>query len=303
MFTRLDLIELEGELRRENIGETVSLNKFYAKLFGIRHDKRSSFGKGLEVADKNDEVSFPFGEILISTKGFWIITDAEGNKRVMSSDLRRLIHNVESLPNQLKRGRILLAVDKNGSYIPDLDDVEVENPVWNEERKIYDYSKKLKDKARVLIEQRDDVIRSQDQSLEQQEIVISGLRREMGGLKRAKLLYETDAKVAQTDTSKAMDMSLQYTKKNFEMMRQIINLSEGKKMFEDRINVFEKIIKEVLQMLEQTGSKTEFKKAQALYKTAMEDLRLLAPEPRTIESPIQPPQLPPQSKQQGGDVS
>jgi len=287
-----ELREEEYQLSRKSMGETISLNKFFAKIFGVNHKKRSAFGKSLEVADKNDEVSHPFGELLISDKGILILTDAFGNPLVMSPDIRRIFYKPASLPNQLKRGRLLMAVDKDGSYIPELDDIDVENPLWNEEKKIYEYSEVMRGKARAMLEEREDIIKDSETKREHLEIVVSELKRENVLLRRAKNSYESQAKTSQIELSKTTELAIQAIKNIGDMQRDIINLSEGKTMSEQRIQAHEKIQKELLAGLEQTGGKTEFRSAMRLIKDTMDFVKLHTPDKVTHVIKDSPPQIP-----------
>ena len=73
------LLEEGEKIEKEELGEFVSLNGFFAKLFGVDSKKRSKWGIKMELADRNGENSHPYGDMGFTTKGHFIIKDNEGN--------------------------------------------------------------------------------------------------------------------------------------------------------------------------------------------------------------------------------
>ena len=144
-----DLIEQQNEIELEKIGETLSLNKFFMMIYGVDLSKnefsqRSAFGKEFEFSDRDDKTSWGFGEILLSPeKRLVIATDGEGKTIAQFPSLFSMFYKPESLPNQIRRGRILLNIDEEGHYVPEFDsedapegysEVEIGVPAFNERR-------------------------------------------------------------------------------------------------------------------------------------------------------------------------
>src|SRR4030042_2512259 len=135
-----ELNKQEKEIDKNKYGRWCSLKNLFLKIYKNEADK-TKFGKKFEFADKDDSVSWKFGDIILSTKGFIGVKSEEGKLLQVSSDLKGLIYKPGSIFNQVKRGRILLARDKEGNYLENFDeeegfeDEEMSLPTFDEESK------------------------------------------------------------------------------------------------------------------------------------------------------------------------
>lgn len=299
------LFSEKKELDVRRLGRMFSLGAFYRKLYKIgtskdgklkqinEFDLRSKWGKNFQIADRNDETSWIFGDILISEKGLLVMKDAEGNIRIISPDIRRFIYKPESILTQPKRGRILMANDKNGNYIPEIDDTrskiddaesEIFVPVWNEQKGIYEESEQMRMKARDLVIEKDEQLRETQDKVERQEFTISKLKDEVRDLTRSKVLYESNSKNAQTELSKAIQMTSEMSRESSNMQIKITNLTEYKAYAEAKFSILEETIKNLLEKVKDTGDYTEYRKAQGVFRDAIEMINSIQVNPVLIEA-------------------
>lgn len=294
-----ELNEQQELINSEMINGSFSLNKLFCDIYGVAWKRRgefksrSPFGKSLEISDKNDEVAWKFGEILVSKQGYFIITDSENNPRAISSNLNYLFSKPESFENQIRRGRILLAGDKDGKVIPELDIVKISNPVWNSDKQIYEASKSLQTTARELLKERDDLLREQDEKLEHYSMVIAKLKSEVSDLKRAKFIYESKKNIAESELSKALNSVVESDKAIGDLHREVSNSAELNTIYEKKLKSYEKIINEFVAQVEQTGSQTEFRKAMNLIEHSLDFAKKHAPQvvKEVVQEPISIPQV------------
>jgi hypothetical protein len=288
----IDLINQEKELTADEFGRVFSMKQLWWKYF-----KDKKFRDKFEVADKNDEVSWKFGDWLVSSKGMMIITDINGVPRAISPSIAGLIHNPASIFNQVeKRARLLLARDKNFEYIPGLDDegyvdeFETTVPIWNEEENKYNESRELTRKARELIIEKDTESRDKSKKIESLEIVVNSLRENNEDLKRANniLLHSNNQnKSAVTEANNTIQsLSLSMT----DIQRKISTLTESNVLLEKELMVRDTIIDKLLKKLEETGDMTAFMKAKAIIEESREFDRANAPETENKQVPAQVPQ-------------
>lgn len=291
----------QSELEKIELGQLFSFNNFYRKLYGVGVDStgkikkstnelqlRSKWGKKFEIADKNDKVSSPFGDFLLSSKGFFVLKDIQGTIKAIGGSSAGLLKS-ESIFNQMKRGRFLMAVDEDGEYVPELDNEELPELSFNFDDEKYEKLEKSKKKVREKIIELEDQLHEKNRKIELLEVVIGKLRIENSDEKRANIINEANINTMQTGTSRAINLFLQTTRENSESAVKIVNLTESKNMLEKRLDAEKVINKKLLEEIEMTGDKTAHKKAMALMREAREFERTvnLNPdaEPKAPESP------------------
>lgn len=263
------LTEEDKRLRKEEIGNCISLNSFYSWIYGIKIPPnqsdfryRSKDGKKFKVTDRNEEVQHTFGEILLSDKGYLMITNIKKQILVKVPIPKGLFYKHSSLTNQIKLKRFVLGVDKNQEFVPNWDEIEMPVPVWNEEKYEYEESSVMA-KARDLIIEKDTHNRELSNRIEQLEIVLTELKRDYRDLYRSKELYKATANNSSSDLSRAMNIVYEIQKKDYEKSSKIVNLSESNSMKEEESLVLEKSRVELLKKLENDLQKTKQEKARA----------------------------------------
>jgi hypothetical protein len=266
-----NLKEEESELNVEKYGKWFSWSKLERKLL-----KDPKFRKKFRLSDKNGEEDWGYGELLFSTKGFISLSDSKGKIKIIAVDLKSLIHHIESIFNQYKIGRILLARDKGGDYIPgiddegDLDDFETEIPTFDEKSEEYNKTTSLKLNARQYILKQQDKLREKDDKIKLLEFTVNGLRVENTEWKRN---YDTVLHAGQLGkaiTSEAQSLLFSQTSELADITRKISNLQEGKVLLEKELSVKEDIIKKLLLEIEKVGDQDSFKRATAVMREARE---------------------------------
>lgn len=283
------LLKEDEKIRKEKRGKCVSLNAFFAKLYGIKipsgvsdfNYRSKNFGKQLRVTDRNGEEVHIFGEMLISEKGHFIITNNKDEILVQTPLPQGLFYKPSSLRNQLNMKRIILGVDKNMNLIQDWDELEIPEPVWNEEKQEYELSERT-EKARDLFIKSEDENRILKDKLEQAELIITSQKRELSDLKRARGIYVSDSRNAQSDLSTALASVMEMKKKDYEKTAKIVNLSESNTMKDERVKVLEKVNDEVMKKLENNIGKTSEEIARAKIEDAME---FVSQYPKKMQSP------------------
>ncbi|MBU1027860.1 MAG: hypothetical protein KKF48_02345 [Nanoarchaeota archaeon] len=273
------LKEEEKELNEDKYGKWFSWNKLFKKYFSNK-----KFREKFEVSDKNIEVSWKFGELMSSTKGFWGITDSNGKLLIVSQDLKGLIHKPESLFNQFKLSRLILSRDKDGDYIQgiddqgDLDDFETEVPSFNEETGEYEKTTSLKLNAREYIIQLQDKLREKDDRNKILEFSMNGLRTDNSMLKRNVDTLLHAGKLGQSMTSEAQSLLCSSSMELSNITKKISALQEKSVIDEKTMAVKDSTISKLLDELENTGDQTAYKRALAHQKEMREFERANPPQ-------------------------
>ena len=293
-----NLNEQKSVIDNERYGRWASWTKLEKKRL---RDKK--FAKNFIFTDKDGETIFSPGELLFSSKGFFGITDSNGKLIHVATDLRNLIHKPESIFNQFKFGRIQLARDKNGDYLDGIDDqcddfinyVEIDVPIWDEEKNSYANSKFFTDNFRKKFIEIQDKLRELKDKYKTMEIVVSDLREENSDVKRANEVLLHENKNGKTAVSEALASMRSQSMELSDITKKISSLTENNILYEQELNVYKEKTKKLMEIIESTGDVTNYQKAMAVIKSAVEFTKLntIIIEKETEKSqPKQTPQLP-----------
>lgn len=274
-------LQQEGmQINKERIGNTLSLKSFFNKI--LRDKKYKDF----EIADKNDETSYKFGDILLTTKGFLVMTDSNGKIRSMTTFPRDFIYKPESILSQVKRKRFLTAADKDGEFIPEIDDIIVPQLTYDEETKSYQKSKEIRKSAREIIIDLDTRLRDAKKKNETLEMTTCDLREENRDLKQGNDILRRDNKLKQTAFSEAINQINNSSLEHSEIQRKIVSLTETKTILELENSSLKGIIEKLLNQLEETGSMTQYRRALAIINEVREFERVNPPVQEDKKTPV-----------------
>lgn len=270
-----ELKDQEKDLNIEKYGKWFSWTKFERKMY-----KNEKFRKNFLMTDKDGESSYKYGELLFSTKGLMGISDNSGKIKVISPDLKGLIHKPESLFNQYKLGRLQLAIDKDGDYLDgiddqgDINDFETEIPSLNEETGEYEKTSSLRLNARKYIIELQDKLREKDDKVKTLELSINGLRSENSELKRGFDTLLHAGRIGQSRTSESNNLVISYSMEFAEINKKIATLQSNVVLKEKEISVKDAIIDKLLSEIEQTGDQTAYKRAKNIFQEAVEFVKV-----------------------------
>lgn len=297
--------ELENEVAVKLSEEENNLNveKFGKWISWTKAEKEISKNKRFLVSDKNGESTWSYGGLLFSTKGYMAVRDAKTKKLLnISRTLNGLFHKPESLINNFKIGRILLARDKDGDYLDefdsegDIDDFETNISSFNQETKQLEKTTELKINARKRIIQQDEEIRDLKDKLKTVEFSLNDMRIRYEDVKRARdrLLYAN--KLGKTAVSTAQNESYYYSMEFADISRRISNLQEGRVLDSNIIAVKDKIIEKLLKEIGDSGDQDALKRSMGWMREMREFERANPPivikeEPKAqkLNSPAQTP--------------
>lgn len=279
----IDLKSQKKEIDSERYGRWMSMRKFFYKF---EHDKK--FREKFEAADMNDEKSWKFGDFKISTKGYWAITDSKGNLIKISYGVGGLIYKPESIFNQIKRGRLLLARDKNGDFVEEFDEGEIENeeikiPVWNDTEKRYGFTSVSKKNARELVIELMDKIREFKDKCERLELISADLKNENYELKNVISLFKFNSEKGKSMLTEAKDFLFAMNMNMTDLEKRVSTQSEQLVFNERLLGVKDTIIAKLLSDLEKTGGMTARRKAEAEIKGDLEFLKTMVITPAVKE--------------------
>lgn len=260
------LREQEEEIKKEDIGNLTSLKKFFN--FVDKTKKKRPF----EFADRNDENPFIFGDINISEKGYFVITDKDKEIKAQFPIFPGMFAKPSALQNQIRRGRILLGVDKDGRYLPDFDDLEIPLPVWNESLQEYEETENLIVKAKKTITEYQDILREKDESLKMQEMIVDAQKKDNSDLKRKNEKYRVQFNQYEANMSRLNEEYAEMKSKISYMQSRILELQEISAMKESLASKFEHGYNELLEKFESTLGQLKEEQAMAKIKDLMDFL-------------------------------
>jgi len=291
-----NLSEQSVSMKKEEYGEFFSFKSLFNKLL-----KNKKFNEKFEISDMNDKVSWKFGDIGIfpNIKSLAVI-DKDGNIRCISQFLSGVIHKPESIFNQVKRNRILIATDENGDYIQgiddetDLEDYELPVPVFNEEKNKWEGKTGYKKKAREIIINLQEDIRECKDTIRSDEMSLNILRTENEDLERANEILLHAGKVGKSAVSEAMGMSSSLSMEMVQINMRIASLTENNVHLEKELGVWKNIAKDLQGEIEKLGNESAMIKAMKLMKQAREFERVKPIEEKEEKNnvpPVQPGQV------------
>lgn len=267
---RQKLKEDETEIKKTKFGRSASLRKFFA-------DKKLL--EKTEICDKDDNDVFgKFGDLLILDSGRLALTDVEGNVLSYGMDLNNVIYKPGTFINQLKRGRILIPYDKDYNPIVDWEEEEINDLKYSEEDKMYHETLKAKEKAKNLLIEKDQEIRRLTSELSKVENINIDVTKEYNELKRTVKLQEGQIDSSNSELSTIMEQFAQFQMSYGDIQRKVTSLTETKAIYEDIMNRQEAVIEKLLAQFEESGDKTEFRKAYAQVKEVIDYAKTRLPQ-------------------------
>jgi len=301
-----DLERQKSEIDDEKFKTNFSLNKFYEKLFGIKIERKSKFGKNLELTDKDDEVSFGnFGEIVFLEGGHIGVTNSEGDLINTGKTLSQLFWKPDSLSNHLKRGRIPLTLTRDGKNIQtdlpeEYEDEEVPDMIYDEEEGIYRESEVLTKPAKQIIIEKNEIIANQQTKWERLEQKFIDLKNELLDKQRAIRLLERDSSESQSELSKVMQNHMSLNSAISKMQNRIVSMTDKLALQEQLINYKDNVMQTLIDKLEKKDAMLTDEMAMEKLKEAIDWGQDKIP-PREVRTEIikEPTQPPPQNLNPG----
>ena len=255
---RQRLKEDETEIKKTKFGRSASLRKFFSE---------KELLKKTEICDKDDNDVFgKFGDLLILDSGRLALTDEKGKVLSYGKDLNSVIYKPGTFINQLKRGRILIPYDKDYNPVVDWEEEEINDIKYDEEDKSYHETLKAKEKAKKLLIEKDQEIRRLTNELSKVENINIDVTKEYNELKRTLKLQEGQIDTSNSELSTIMEQFSQFQMSYGDIQRKVTSLTEIKAIYDDIIHRQEAVIEKLLSQFEESGDKTEFRKAVELFK-------------------------------------
>jgi len=249
------LQEQGKKIRSNKFKHTFSLRYFMNKCGTEK--KPTKFAKAIDVTDKDDSTNFgKFGDILIADNGYFLLTDVNGVILGMAKDITQLIWKPDGLENYMKRKRIPLAVDSELNSVPDLEEEEHPDVMYDQEEDEYRETETRMRPVKEMLIERDEKLREMHRYTERMEKMNIDKDHKINSLNRALKLLENRSNLSQTELSSVLDKAMQFETKVGDMQSKIIKLSEIKTYLESSSDRHQYIIKNLLDKLEKHGDKT-----------------------------------------------
>jgi len=276
------LFEEDRLIKEKKFGNSLSLNRFFYEFLNNRQ-----FREKLEVCSYDDKTAFgKFGQFLILESGDLAITDTNKNILSHGKNLDMVIYKPGSLFNQIKRGRILIPYDTEFNYYVDIDEVEINDVLYDENEKIYKETEIAKERAKELLIKKDKELRGMYTYTERLENLNMNLTKELGDSKNALKFLKRGEENMKTELSQALDSSSQFQIVSGEMQRKITDLTELKSLYESTISKYENTIKDLLDKIEEAGDKTSFQRAMELVKETIDYSKTRLPQKEFIREEV-----------------
>ncbi len=270
-------------IEEKRVGRNFSFGKFYARIFGVDFTKamkkKNYFKESLEITDKDDvEVLGMFKDILSLNNGDLGLLDT--NKQIIArgKTLSDIIWKPESLNNHMRRGRIPIPYNVDGNFVPDLENMQMPEIVYNEEKDDYDEAQEFTRPFKEMIIDREKEIQRLQKLTERGELLITKLTRQNDDLKRTSHVLKIRSEASTTELSKVMEKSLEYDKRIGEMHRKIVALSETNAMKEIMKERLEHINRQLMEKVEELGVKSDFEKITTFMQDIIEWAKQVTPE-------------------------
>lgn len=276
-----------GELKRQRkeietkkMGDVVSFRKIYLQLF-----KNKKY-KNIEVVDRDDKTVLGYFKdfVVLPTNGMIGLQNTEDRIMSYGPTLRQVIYKPESLANQFRRKRILLPCNENYEFIPDIEEIEMPECIYDPYKGKIKWARIRKKPLKDMIKEREEIIKEKEDYVEKIEQDKVDLVRDTRDLKRALKVQKNISENSQSELSMAMDKSIQFEQKIGELQMRVIQLQEVKNINEKLISSLERINEELLEQTEEMGTQTEFRRALTTVKNTIDWARDKIPrEVRVIE--------------------
>jgi len=296
LIDEIDLIEKlkskADKIEAKRYEGLYSLNSLFNKL-----SKNKKFK--VELVDKDDNTVFDyFKDFVVLPNGNIGIRGTTGDVWIEGKTLSQIIWKPETLATQIRRKRIQLAYDKDFHIIPDLEKMMVPELKYNEDDgEVYESEKVMRPFKAMLIEKTIEVNKVSEHN-EYLEKINELNSKEIQQTKRAFNVLKQSAKIGNSETSKAIESSIESLKVVGSMARDNAILQDQKLTSDELKDNKELIISELSATLENEKSKTSEQKARDVYeklilfvKKNLGDTTVIQNEKPELESvPIKPGQ-------------
>lgn len=265
----LKLLEESEKIEKEELGDYVPFEKLFAKIYDFNVNKKTKWGEKLIFSDKDGKKSYKYGSMGFTTKGHFVIKDAEGNI-INIANLPRRLFKLEGIRTQLKKGMIFMNVDEEGDFHEEVEDLTIPSQTYSEDEHTIVETEELRVKAIDLIREKIMELRVKEDKVSQLELEMDDKNKEIDRLRRMSALYEKGFKINSADTSKMADAFIEHSKGMFTIAGKVINLSESLALQEKQNESLDSQNDELRNKAEIMGTKTSLEKAKALYQDAVD---------------------------------
>jgi len=297
-----ELVEQANEeakdLKANKYGKVTSLKKFFTKYI---YNKQ--FRNKLELCDKNGEIVLgKFGDIVLMEGGNLGILDSDNKIVSYGKTLSQVIYKSDGFENQINRNMILIPCDKDGNWTPDLDYMQMEEPLGVEGKfddgtgKII-WGKVKKSEVKKIVARLMQENQEVTQELEMQEQNILELKQSFDDLSRRYKLLENKSHSSESNLSQVMKVHSDMEARWGDMQNRLTNSTELNLMWQQVIDKKDQIINNILNKLEEATNTTYQRVKQEImndlqtYKGILpsQNTEIIKPE-KLEEPPVQPMQ-------------
>jgi len=216
----------------------------------------------IELVDKDDSYTFDyFKDFVVMSNGNIGIRGISGEVWADGKTLNNIIWKPETLRNQIRRKRFQLAYDKDFKYIPDLEKILMPEIKYDESvEEFYESEQVMRPFKEMLIERTKEI----QELLENKSYLEKTnelMHKKIQQIEQAFKVMKQRSEIADSETSKAIQTTIDSLKSVGEMARSNIILQDQKLTIEVLKEKGETIIQTLMDTLEEENSKTSIQKA------------------------------------------
>jgi len=224
----------EEDIKSKRFKYTFSLRYLFNKM-GFE-TKPTKFGRDIDLTDKDDKVIFgKLGDFIIADNGYLVISDSNGEILSYGKDLTQIIWKPDALSNYMKRKRIPLAVDEDLNPVPDLEEEEHPDVIYDSEEDEYAETEVRMRPVKEMLIERDEKIRELQRKLERSEKAVIGITHKLGTADKNIRLWENRANLSSSELSSNVDKVMQIENKISSLHADNTRLRENQALQERRI--------------------------------------------------------------------
>lgn len=272
------LNEKKKELEQVKKIDFVSLKHLFNKL------RFKKFASNLFYYDINREEKLGrFGDLGFCGDGSFVLLDDQGNLVHAGYNLKDIFQSVKGLGNDLEKGIISLGVDKDGTPIENIMEMDVpEISIIGNRLK---YHKARKKPVYDMLMEKNKLISQLHTELGDQEELNSELQLENDNLKRALRVQEKTNEVVLRDVGEMEGSSKSISSAFNTMAKRLEQVSVSNSVLEDNVEKLEKQLGKAMEEAETQGAKTSFSKALETIQDIKRDIVSTEPKVKIVEVP------------------
>jgi len=266
-LVKYELNEKKKELELKRTIPYFSLKSFFAML--ARNPKLRaklayySFDRSTRLAK--------FGDIGFSADGDIVCVDDKGRVILKLRNLNDIFQSVAGLANDVKDGKIILNLDKDGNYVENIMVWEPPELIPTEDGK-FKYAKARKRYLYEYLAELREKIAEQQEYIEELEMINAKLQQENDELKIAQRVAENSAETARTELSLAERRVSAIEREFRNLERELAQLRDTNAILDDNITKLEKQIEIMRKEAEREGVKLSDEKALELIQQIRREL-------------------------------